>query len=127
MSASYKSRERAGRISTWIIRLWGQRRRAATIGAAALTVAVAWHVVFGPNGLTVYQQKRTETEALTHQLHDLSRDNDALHSHVDRLQADPNAIEHEAREQFHYTRPGEVIITLPVDPHSRLTKEPGRP
>jgi cell division protein FtsB len=30
------------------------------------------------------------------------------------MQNDPNAIEHQAREELHYTRPGEVIYTLPA-------------
>ena len=84
-------------------------------------------MVFGANGLTVYEQKRTENHALTQQLDDLSRENEALRGHVDRLQADPGAIEHEAREELHYTRPGEVIITLPVDARKHLTKVAGQP
>jgi cell division protein FtsB len=38
---------------------------------------------------------------------------------VDRLQSDPNAIEHQAREELHYTRPGEVIYTLPDAPAAK--------
>jgi cell division protein FtsB len=41
-----------------------------------------------------------------------------LKGHVERLQSDPNAIEHQAREELHYTRPGEVIYTLPAPPAS---------
>ena len=37
-------------------------------------------------------------------------------SHVDLLETDPDAIEHQAREELHYTRPGEVIYTLPTEP-----------
>ncbi|ADW68686.1 FtsB family cell division protein [Granulicella tundricola] len=96
--------------------LFNQRRRVATFAAAGLAVAVGYHVVFGHNGLTVYEQKRQETISLDRQLNDLNRDNDRLQGHVDRLQSDPNAIEHQAREELHYTRPGEVIITLPPDP-----------
>jgi cell division protein FtsB len=33
---------------------------------------------------------------------------------VDLLQNDPGAIEHQAREELHYTRAGEVIYTLPA-------------
>ena len=36
-----------------------------------------------------------------------------LSANLDRLASDPNAIEHEAREELRYTRPGEVIYTLP--------------
>jgi cell division protein FtsB len=34
------------------------------------------------------------------------------------LQEDPDAIEHQAREELHYTRPGEVIVTLPPEKSS---------
>jgi cell division protein FtsB len=38
---------------------------------------------------------------------------------VERLQNDPGAIEHQAREELHYTRPGEVIVTLPDQPATK--------
>jgi cell division protein FtsB len=43
----------------------------------------------------------------------LQVENDRLKEHVDRLANDPGAIEHQAREELHYTRAGEVIYTLP--------------
>jgi cell division protein FtsB len=88
-------------------------RRVATVAAAGLAIALGYHVVFGQNGLTVYQQKRQDTHSLEIQLKSLERENELLKGHVDRLQNDPNAIEHQAREELHYTRPGEVIYTLP--------------
>ena len=97
--------------------MWGAafagRRKAATIAAAALALAVGYHVVFGANGLTAYERKRQETHLLRQQMLNLERENDALKSHVDRLESDPGAIEHQAREELHYARPGEVIYTLP--------------
>jgi cell division protein FtsB len=90
-----------------------ERRKMATIAAAVLAVAVGYHVVFGANGLTVYMQKRQETRVLKQQMAELQRDNDLLTSHVNQLQNDPGAIEHQAREELHYTRPGEIIYTLP--------------
>ena len=89
-------------------------RKVATGAAALLALAMGYHVIFGQNGLTVYQQKRQDAQSLDRQLHNLQRENDALKGHVDRLQNDPNAIEHQAREELHYTRPGEVIYTLPA-------------
>ncbi|HEV2618419.1 MAG TPA: septum formation initiator family protein [Acidobacteriaceae bacterium] len=89
------------------------RRRAATIAAAVLAFAVAYHVVFGANGLTAYQHKRQQAQFLAQQMRDLERENDALRGHVERLENDPDAIVHQAREQLHYTRPGEVIYQLP--------------
>jgi cell division protein FtsB len=88
-------------------------RKAATVAAASLAIGLGYHVVFGQNGLTAYQQKRQEARALSQQLQSLQHENDLLKGHVDRLQDDPNAIEHQAREELHYTRPGEVIYTMP--------------
>jgi cell division protein FtsB len=90
------------------------RRRAATLAAAALALGVAFHVIFGANGLTAYQHKRQEAQQLSQQMQDLQQQNDRLQGHVERLQNDPDAIEHQAREELHYTRPGEVIYALPA-------------
>lgn len=102
----------AGRLYAWIHGGW---RKLLTGMAAVLALAMAYHVIFGQNGLTVYQKKRQETQALTLRLHDLQRENDMMKGHVERLENDPNAIEHQAREELHYTRPGEVIYTLPPE------------
>lgn len=104
------------RLCMWIQGGW---RKVATGAAAVLALAMAYHVIFGQNGLTVYQQKRQETQALTRQLQTLQHENDLMKGHVDRLQNDPNAIEHQAREELHYTRPGEVIYTLAPDSASK--------
>ena len=91
-------------------------RRVATVAAALLALGLGYHVVFGQNGLTAYEQKRQEYQELDSQLHSLQQENDLLKGHVERLQNDPDAIEHQAREELHYTRPGEVIYTMPATP-----------
>ena len=48
---------------------------------------------------------------LRQQIQDLQQENARLRDHIERLKSDPDAIEHEAREQLHYARPGEVIYT----------------
>jgi cell division protein FtsB len=100
-------------------------RKVATGAAALLALGMGYHVIFGQNGLTVYQQKRQDAQALDRQLHSLKRENDLLKGHVERLQNDPNAIEHQAREELHYTRPGEVIYTLP--PSTASSGTPSEP
>lgn len=95
-----------------------RRRKLATAAAALLAILLGYHVIFGQNGLTAYQQKRKDTRDLDQQLQTLTKQNEQLRGHVDRLQSDPNAIEHEAREELHYTRPGEVIYTLPAPKHN---------
>ncbi len=97
-----------------LLRLAAGWRKAATVAAAALAVAVGYHVVLGKNGLIAYQHKREETRILDGQMKALTRENEQMQGHVDRLENDPSAIEHEAREELHYTRPGEVIYTLPA-------------
>src|ERR1700737_2614928 len=118
MTHSSKARV-ATKQSGGIVRLYERShvgwRKVATGAAALLALAMGYHVIFGQNGLTVYQQKRQDAQILDRQLHSLQRENDLLKGHVDRLQNDPNAIEHQAREELHYTRPGEVIYTLPAN------------
>ena len=93
------------------IYLW--RRRAATIATAALAFVMAYGVIFGHNGLTAFAHKKEEAKVLQQQMLQLQKENDRLHEHITHLQNDPDAIEHEAREELHYTRAGEVIYTLP--------------
>ena len=83
--------------------------------AGVLAVALGYHVVFGQNGLTAFEKKKQDARQLTQQMQILTEENEALRGHVERLQNDPAAIEHQAREELHYTRPGEVIVTLPVE------------
>jgi cell division protein FtsB len=108
-----------------VVRLYEQGRmgwrKIATGAATLLAVAMGYHVIFGQNGLTVYQQKRNDAHSLDSQLHSLQRENDLLKGHVGRLQSDPNAIEHQAREELHYTRPGEVIVYMPAPAGSPAT------
>ncbi len=56
----------------------------------------------------------------------LQKENDRLHEHVDRLQNDPSAIEHAAREELHYTRAGEVIYMLPDGSADSARPDPSR-
>jgi cell division protein FtsB len=94
------------RLSVW-------RRRVATILVGSLALVMFYGVVFGHNGLTAFARKREEAKTLQVQMQQLKTENERLHGHVERLQNDPGAIEHEAREELHYTRAGEVIYTLP--------------
>ena len=94
------------RVGTW-------RRRGATVIAGGLAVGMAYGVVFGHNGLTAFAKKREEERTLRTQMQQLQKENTRLQGHVERLQKDPSAIEHQAREELHYTRAGEVIYTLP--------------
>lgn len=118
MSGSDKTRAREG--SSVVVR-WCQRanigwRKVATGAAAIVALAMGYHVIFGQNGLTAYQQKRLESHHLEMQMRSLQHENEQLKAHVNRLQNDPNAIEHQARQELHYTRPGEVIYTMPAAP-----------
>jgi cell division protein FtsB len=97
-------------------RIYLSRRKMATAGAAVLALGLGYHVVFGRNGLISYEQKRMDSKTLDGELRSLERENEQLKGHVERLENDPDAIEHQAREELHYTRPGEVIYTLPGEP-----------
>lgn len=114
----------AASVQSWV---YGVRRKAATVGAICLAIVMGYYVVFGHNGLTAYQQKRSDTKSLQAQMQDLQRENDRLRGHVERLKFDPGAIEHQAREELHYTRAGEVIYTLPADPKTPIVQSTSKP
>jgi len=78
-------------------RVYSWRRKAATVGVGALALMMAYGVVFGHNGLTVFEHKRQEAKSLQKQMQMLQAENERLRGHVDRLQNDPGAIEHQAR------------------------------
>jgi cell division protein FtsB len=79
---------------------------------------MAYHVVFGANGVVVYQQKRVEYRKLNEELKSLQEENQRLNEHIKALQTDPKAIEKEAREQLRYAKPGEVIYVAPERPQA---------
>ncbi len=99
------------------------RHRAATVGIGTLAVVMAYGVIFGHNGVTAYVQKRAEARSLEQQMRQLQTENERLNEHIAHLKNDPDAIEHAAREELHYTRSGEVIYTLP----SASGSSPGSP
>ncbi len=97
--------------------MYESRRKAATVGAGLLAVVMGYGVVFGHNGAhgvcCTSGRRHSELQTQTQQL---QLENSRLKDHVDQLQNDPAAIEHQAREELHYTRAGEVIYTLPAPP-----------
>jgi cell division protein FtsB len=103
-------------LERWWSQYLSNRRRIGTVAAVVFALFLAWHVVNGRNGLNSWQQKRAEDKALAQEIDQLTEENARLSQHVDRLKADPGAIEHEARERLHYARPNEVIYALPTAP-----------
>jgi cell division protein FtsB len=104
---SYSARERVQDS------LYRNRRRLATGCAMLVAAALGYFAVAGENGITVYKQKRAEDKQLARQIETMKQENSQLQAHIERLKSDPEEIEHEARERFHYTKSGEVIYTLP--------------
>lgn len=92
------------------------RTRIATVTVALLAVWLFVHVTFGANGMVVYRAKRGEYQTLQADIDHLQKENDQYAQQIDELKNDPQRIEKEAREQFHYARPGEVIYVAPDRP-----------
>lgn len=110
MDLSVNSAQLVGRAQAW---LYASRRKLATGSVALLACLVAYHVVFGQNGMVAYQHKRTEYKHLQQQIQELQTENGRLDQQIKALKTDPAAIEKEAREQLRYTRPGEVVYVMP--------------
>ena len=94
-------------------------RRVATAMAILIAVILGYHVTFGANGLTAYQQKRAQHQTLKTEIQQLQEQNSRLQSHVQHLRSDPDAIEHEARVIMRYAKPGEVIYALNDKPAAK--------
>lgn len=107
------------RAFAWVQQGW---RPAGTGVVVLLTLLIGWGVVNGKHGLSAWQKQRVEHKQLQLEIKDLQDENARLRNHIDHLKSDPNAIEHEAREQLHYAKPGEVIVALPPDPKSQPSK-----
>ncbi len=89
-------------------------RRSATVATVAVGCSFGWHAVWGHNGINAYAGKRAEDRKLAASIAKLSEENARLQQHVEHLENDPDAIEVTAHQRLHYTRPGEVIYTLPA-------------
>jgi cell division protein FtsB len=96
---------------SWIYR---SRRKLATGGVGLLVGVLAYHVVFGANGLLIYEHKQKELRQLKEQNLVLDQQNKELEQQNKALRSDPQAIEKEARERLRYTKPGEVVYTVPA-------------
>ena len=92
----------------WIYRM---RRVLATLCLAALAALIGYKVVFGANGMKVWQSKRAEVDSLQKEIQHKQQEHDHLQHYVEQLQrGDPSVIEKEAREQLGYVKPGEVVL-----------------
>ena len=111
MAARYVEHTRP--VWTWIQSEW---RRVGTVAAMMLAVVLLLHAMFGANGMVVYQQKRGERLALQSEVERLQKENDQYVDRIKALKTDHRAIEREAREQLHYTRPGEYVYVAPEPP-----------
>jgi cell division protein FtsB len=96
----------------WTV-VYSLRRRIATGGILFLTAWLFLHIMFGANGMVVYKEKRAEIDDLQKQVNSLQQENQRYNEQIKSLKTDPKAIEKEAREALHYTRPGEVIYVAP--------------
>ncbi len=100
-------------LEPYLTRLYEFRTRIATVAVTLLAVWLFVHVTFGANGMVVYRAKKAEYERVQKDIKALQKENQQYSEEVDQLKNDPKRIEREAREQFHYARPGEVIYVAP--------------
>jgi len=111
MAARYVEQTRP--VWSWIAAEW---RRVGTVAVLLLTLGLVLHAMFGANGMVVYQQKRAERQTLQSEVGRLQKENDQYVERIKALKTDHRAIEREAREQLHYTRPGEFVYVAPDPP-----------
>jgi cell division protein FtsB len=109
-------------LSNISARLYSWRRKIATCGVAVVAVMLAFHVVFGTNGMVIYEHKRAESKMLDQEIQSLQLEQQRLNQRIKALKSDPAAIEKEAREQLRYARPGEVVYSLPAERQTKTAQ-----
>jgi cell division protein FtsB len=100
------------RALNWTRRVW---RPTASVLAVTLALLVGWQGFNGKNGLFAWLDKRAEDRQLRKEIDDLNQENARLRDRIERLKTNPDAIRLVAREQLHYAKPNEVIVSLPPE------------
>ena len=103
---------------SWVVSEW---RRIGTLAAAFFIVGLMLHAMFGANGFLAYRQKHTEMQSLQADVDRLQKENEESAARIKALKSDPRTIEKEARTQFGYARPGEVVYVAPAPPQQPST------
>lgn len=96
-----------------LVRVYGLRRRIATVTVTLLAAMLFVHVMFGANGMVIYKQKRAEYGNLRKQIQRVQQENDRYTQQIQGLKSDQKAVEKEAREQLGYAKPGEYVYVAP--------------
>jgi cell division protein FtsB len=105
--------------------LYAMRRVLATLCIAVLTVLIGYKVVFGANGMNIWQAKRAEAEQLQMEIEKKNAEHEQLQHRVDELQRGaPSVIEKEAREQLGYVKPGDHVL---YEPQAKSELRPAAP
>ena len=99
--------------------VYAARRKLGTAAVGLLALWMFAHVMFGPNGMIVYQRKRAEYRNLQKDIQALQKQNQRYGEQIKALKSDPKAIEKAAREELRYARPGEVVYVVPSAPRAR--------
>lgn len=81
---------------------------------AIFVVVLFVHDVFGNHGFLAMRHKQQEIQKVKTELDRLNKENADLEEHRKDLKSDPATIEKIAREEFGQSRPGEIVIKLPV-------------
>ena len=99
------------------VRVWARRMWPPVFSfvAVAVTFWLGWQAVYEKNGISAWQQKRTEERQLRKDNSDLEKENARLREHIERLKNNPDAIGIEARGKLHYIKSNEVLVTMPPE------------
>jgi cell division protein FtsB len=90
-------------------------RPTVSMMVVALALLLCWHAFSGKNGVSAWEQKRAEDRQLRKEIDDLNQENSRLRNRIQQLQTNPDAIGQVAHDKLHYTKPNEVIVTMPPE------------
>ena len=82
------------------------------IAIILMCLAMIGMALFGRQGLLHLEEKKSEYEAIRHEIQRLEAENTALKARLEKLEKDPSTQEQEIRKKLMYAKKGETVYQI---------------
>ena len=92
------------------------RKKVLGLGLACLFLVMAVTTIFGKKGVMDIHRARQRLAGLESEARRLGQDKTRLEAEIRALEANPRAVEKEARDKLWLIKPGEKVLVVPKAP-----------
>jgi len=92
------------------------RKKVLGLGLACLFLVMAVTTIFGKKGVMDIHRARQRLAGLEAEARRLGQDKTRLEAEIRALEANPRAVEKEARDKLWLIKPGEKVLVVPKAP-----------